>query len=55
MDGTKRKRGAVVYVHGMGGNADEAEHYKELFPDSEVIGFNYKSQTHREAKEEFRL
>ena len=55
MDGTKRKRGAVVYVHGMGGNADEAEHYKELFPDSEVIGFDYKSQTPREAKEEFRL
>jgi hypothetical protein len=55
MDGTKRKRRAVVYVHGMGGNADEAEHYKELFPDSEVIGFDYKSQTPREAKEEFAL
>ena len=26
----------VVYVHGKGGSAEEAEHYKFLFPDSEV-------------------
>ena len=43
----------VVYVYGKGGNANEAEHYKSLFPGSEVIGFDYKSQTPWEAKEEF--
>lgn len=43
----------VVYVHGKGGSAAEAEHYKALFPDSEVVGFDYQSQTPWEAKEEF--
>ena len=43
----------VVYVHGKGGSAAEAEHYKTLFPDSEVVGFDYQSQTPWEAKEEF--
>ncbi len=43
----------VVYVHGKGGSAQEAEHYKVLFPDSEVIGFDYRAQTPWEAKEEF--
>ena len=27
----------VVYVHGKGGSADEAEHYRPLFPGFEVI------------------
>lgn len=43
----------VVYVHGKGGSAVEAEHYKALFSDSEVVGFDYQSQTPWEAKEEF--
>lgn len=43
----------VVYVHGKGGSTVEAEHYKALFPDSEVVGFDYQSQTPWEAKEEF--
>lgn len=43
----------VVYVHGKGGSSQEAEHYKVLFPDSEVIGFDYRLQTPWEAKEEF--
>lgn len=43
----------VVYVHGKGGSADEAKHYKSLFPESEVIGFDYRSQSPWEAKEEF--
>ena len=43
----------VVYVHGKGGSADESEQYKSVFRDSEVIGFDYKSQTPWEAKEEF--
>lgn len=43
----------IVYVHGKGGSAEEAEHYKMLFPNHEVIGFDYRSQTPWEAKEEF--
>ncbi len=43
----------VIYVHGKGGSAQEAEHYKLLFPKDEVIGFDYCSQTPWEAKEEF--
>ena len=40
----------VVYVHGKGGSAQEAEHYKALFPD---IGFDYSAQVPWEAAEEF--
>lgn len=43
----------VIYIHGKGGNAREAEHYKPLFKDCDVIGFDYKSQTPWEAKTEF--
>ena len=43
----------VIYVHGKGGSAAEAEHYRQLFPDSEVIGFDYHAQTPWEAKEGF--
>ena len=43
----------IVYVHGKGGSAEEAEHYKMLFPNHEVIGFDYCSQTPWDAKEEF--
>lgn len=43
----------VIYIHGMGGNAGEAEHYAPLFPCRRVIGFDYKAQTPWEAKEEF--
>jgi pimeloyl-ACP methyl ester carboxylesterase len=43
----------VIYVHGKGGNADEAEHYKPLFPNCDVIGFDYKSDTPWDANQEF--
>ena len=43
----------IVYVHGKGGSAQEAEHYKSLFPKDEVIGFDYRSQTPWQAKKEF--
>lgn len=45
----------IVYIHGKGGNAEEAEHFKRFFPDCDVIGFDYKSQTPWEAAEEFTL
>ncbi len=43
----------VIYVHGKGGNADEALHYKSLFPDADVLGFDYKAETPWDAKKEF--
>ena len=38
-------KNAVIYIHGKGGNISEAEHYKPLFPDCDVIGLDYKSAT----------
>ena len=43
----------VIYVHGKGGSADEAEHYAPLFPGCEVVGFDYRSQTPWDARDEF--
>ena len=43
----------VLYLHGKGGTAAEADHYRPLFPDSDVIGFDYQSQTPWEAQTEF--
>ena len=43
----------VIYVHGKGGSAEEATHYKALFPEAEVIGFDYQAAAPWEAKEEF--
>ncbi|SFR69877.1 alpha/beta hydrolase [[Clostridium] aminophilum] len=34
---------AVLYVHGKGGNAEEAEHYMELFPECDVYGLDYRT------------
>ena len=33
----------VIYVHGKGGSAAEAGHYRPLFPDAEVVGFDYRA------------
>lgn len=46
-------RRLIIYVHGKGGSAEEAKHYRPLFPDSDVIGFDYCAQTPWEAKDEF--
>ena len=46
---------AVIYIHGQGGSSEEAKHYQPLFEDSDVIGFDYSSQSPWEAKEEFPL
>ncbi len=43
----------VIYVHGKGGTAEEAKHYQPLFAESDVVGFDYKSQNPWEAKSEF--
>ena len=43
----------VLYIHGKGGAAAEAEHYRRLFPGCGVIGFDYKAETPWDAKSEF--
>ena len=43
----------VIYVHGKGGTAEEAKHYEPLFPESDVIGFDYQSENPWDAKCEF--
>lgn len=45
----------VIYIHGKGGNAEEAEHYKELFSSCDVVGLNYTARFPWEAKNEFPL
>ncbi len=44
----------VIYIHGKGGSAGESRHYESLFPDSEVIGLDYRSSTPWEAGPEIR-
>jgi uncharacterized protein len=46
---------AVIYIHGKGGNAEEAIHYKPFFSNCDVIGLDYTAQFPWEAKEEFPL
>lgn len=48
-----KKTTLVLYIHGKGGNAGEAEHYKPLFPTCDVVGLDYKSNTPWDAKVEF--
>ena len=31
----------VIYIHGKGGSPNEAERYKKIFPDCDVIGLDY--------------
>lgn len=47
------KNTIVIYIHGKGGNAKEAERYKPSFDGCDVIGLNYKSTTPWEAESEF--
>ena len=45
----------AVYIHGKGGSAEEADHYKPFLKDCDVIGFDYKAETPWDAKKEFGL
>jgi pimeloyl-ACP methyl ester carboxylesterase len=49
-----KKRSLVLYVHGKGGSAAEAEHYRSLFPGCEVIGLDYRAWTPWEAGAELK-
>jgi len=46
-------RKGILYIHGKGGSAEEAEHYQSLFEDCDVMGFDYAAQSPWEAKAEF--
>ena len=48
-----QNRKAVLYVHGKGGSAAEAEFYEGIFPECDVVGFDYKSETPWESMGEF--
>ena len=43
----------LIYIHGKGGSAAEAAHYRALFPEYDVAGFDYNSETPWAAREEF--
>ena len=43
----------AVYVHGRGGTAAEAAHYRTLLPAYRVIGFDYSAATPMAAAKEF--
>lgn len=43
---------AILYVHGKGGNAQEAERYKAFFPEYDVFGADYRGNAPWETKEE---
>ena len=47
------RKQAIVYIHGKGGNAGEAEHYRPLFPDADVIGLEYEPAAPLETAEAF--
>ena len=44
----------VLYIHGKGGSSAESEHYKQLFPDCEVMGLDYQTFTPWETGKEIR-
>lgn len=39
------KHSLVLYIHGKGGNAQEAAFYRDIFPASNVIGLEYRADT----------
>ncbi len=51
--GLNPEKRAVVYVHGQGGSAGEADRLKPLFENCAVHGFDYKASAPREAAAEF--
>lgn len=50
---SNKERKLVLYIHGKGGNAEEVNFYINLFPDYDVAGLDYQSQTPWEAVKEF--
>ncbi|MDC7956436.1 alpha/beta hydrolase [Fusobacterium simiae] len=46
-------KNVVIYVHGKGGTAEEAKHYKNLFKEADVKGFEYTSEYPWDFQKEF--
>ena len=47
-------KNVIVYVHGKGGNTEEANYYRKFFNDDfDIIGFDYKSENPWDARSEF--
>ncbi len=46
------KGSAVLYVHGKGGSAAEAGHYRDLFPNAFVCGLDYRTDAPWETNKE---
>lgn len=44
---------AILYVHGKGGHATEADRYKAVCPGYDIFGLDYRFSTPWETKEEF--
>ena len=44
----------AVYIHGKGGNAAEADHYRQLFPSWSVVGIDYKNSVPWKAGQEIK-
>lgn len=53
VSGKREEKKLVIYIHGKGGSALEAEHYVPLFPEDTVVGFDYHANTPWEAEKEF--
>lgn len=53
-DRVNKQKDAVLFLHGMGGSAEEAAHYKPLFPDCDVIGLDYHGIAPWDAGEEIK-
>ena len=47
-----KMRKAILYLHGKGGSANEAEFYKPFFPSCDVIGVDYRDSTPWKAAED---
>lgn len=45
---------AILYIHGKGGSASEAEQYKQFFPGFDVIGVDYDGYLPWEVREQIR-
>ena len=46
-------KNAVIYIHGKYGTAEEAEHYKKIFNEADIIGFEYTSEYPWDFQKEF--
>ena len=49
----KPKKPVVLFVHGRGGSATEADHYRKFLPGHEVVGFDYQAETPWDCINEF--